>query len=105
VILYGLLPGGKNGRPVYEPVQESADTELLPSQRPDDPSGVSGGLCVPGNQSRRGSADPPGDPQSAQRENPGDSGGESGEDPKRNERFQILIRITGGIAVHGAAAQ
>ena len=50
-------------------------------------------------------ADPPGDPQSAQRENPGDSGGESGEDPKRNERFQILIRITGGIAVHGAAAQ
>ena len=49
----GLLSGGPHRRPVYESVQERADSKLLPPQCPDDPQGVPDGLRCPGNQGHR----------------------------------------------------
>ena len=41
-LLYGVLPGRTDGRPLYEPVQERADSELLSSECADDAQGVPG---------------------------------------------------------------
>ena len=46
LLLHRLLPGGAHRRPVHEPVQERADSELLPSERADDSEGISDGLCL-----------------------------------------------------------
>ncbi len=49
--LYRLLSCRTHRRPVHVPVQEWADSELLPPQRSHYPTGISGGLCFAGNQS------------------------------------------------------
>ena len=80
LLLHRLLPGGPHRRPLYEPVQERADPELLPPQRPDDAEGVPDGLRRPGDQGHRGEADPGGAGEHSQGEGQGDLQGPPGED-------------------------
>ena len=77
-LLYGVLPGRTDGRPLYEPVQERADPELLPSQRPDDLEGIPDGLRRPGDKSHRGEADSGGDRFDSERKSAGDREKKSG---------------------------
>lgn len=53
VVLHCLLPRGQNGRPLHEPVQIRADTQLLPPQRADDACGIPCRLRSPRDKKAR----------------------------------------------------
>ena len=77
-LLYGVLPGRTDGRPIYEPVQERADSELLSSECADDAQGVSGGLCGAGDERDWREADSGGDRFDSERKSAGDREKKSG---------------------------
>ena len=77
-LLYGVLPGRTDGRPLYEPVQERADSELLSSECADDAQGVSGGLCGAGDERDWREADSGGDRFDSERKSAGDREKKSG---------------------------
>ena len=95
-LLYGLLPGGQDGRPIHGAVQKRQNCRLLPSQRADDFEGVSGGLRLRTGATYRFGADPEGTGQHSEREDQAHRGRTSGENRGRTARFQVLAASSGG---------
>ena len=95
-LLYGLLPGGQDGRPIHGAVQKRQNCRLLPSQRADDFEGVSGGLRLRTGATYRFGAAPEGTGQHSEREDQAHRGRTSGENRGRTARFQVLAASSGG---------
>ena len=73
-LLYGVLPGRTDGRPLYEPVQERSDPELLSSECIDDIKRISDGLCIRRYQKNRSETDRERDSECTKRKDKRDTG-------------------------------